>query len=78
MLFPKYFVNDDKFGVQNKVQFTMHYQNWKKKKPSVLVMPDVVIDTSEMGKNPTNFERRVEVFEKQPIKIYKIDHLFRR
>ena len=56
----------------------MHYQNWKKKKPSVLVMPDVVIDTSKMGKNPINFERRVEVFEKQPIKIYKIDHLFRR
>ena len=30
VLFPKYYVNNDKFGIQNKVQFTMHYQNWKK------------------------------------------------
>ena len=63
-----------------KIKFNLQciIKTGKKKKPSVLVMPDVVIDTSKMEKNPINFERRVEVFEKQPIKIYKIDHLFRR
>ena len=50
VLFPKYYVNNDKFGVQNKVQFTMHYQNWKKSEPLVVVMADVVIDTSKLGK----------------------------
>ena len=48
MLFPKYYVNNDKFGVQNNLKFTMHYQNLKKMKPSIVVMPDVVIDTSKM------------------------------
>ena len=50
VLFPKYYVNNDKFGVQNKVQVTMHYQNWRKSKPLVVVMADVVIDTSKLGK----------------------------
>ena len=31
MLFPKFYVDNDKFGIQNKVQFIMHYQNLKKK-----------------------------------------------
>ena len=72
MLFPKHHVNNDKFVIQNKVQLTMLYQNWKTNKPSVVVMPDVVIDTSKMGTNLIDFVRKVEAFEQQPIKIDEI------
>ena len=44
----------------------------KRNKPLVVVMPDVVIDTSKMGKNPINFGRKVKASEQQPIKIDKI------
>ena len=50
----------------------MLYQNWKTNKPSVVVMPDVVIDTSKMGTNLIDFVRKVEAFEQQPIKIDEI------
>ena len=72
MLFPKHHVNNDKFVIQNKVQLTMLYQNWKTNRPSVVVMPDVVIDTSKMGTNLIDFVRKVETFEQQPIKIDEI------
>ena len=48
----------------------------KKKKPLVVVMPDVVIGTSKMGKNPLNFERKVKASEQQPVKIDKIEPSF--
>ena len=39
------------------------------KKPLVVFMPDVVIGTSKIGKNPINFERKVKASEQQLIKI---------
>ena len=30
MLFPKAYIHNNKFAVQNKVQLTLHYQNWRK------------------------------------------------
>ena len=41
----------------------MHYQNWKKNKPPVILIPDVVIDASKLAKNPKNLEKKVNVFE---------------
>ena len=76
MLFPKFYVNNDKFGTQNKIQFTLHYQNWKNKNLPVGEIPDVAIDPTKMRKSPINFERKVEAFEQRPIKVGEIVPLF--
>ena len=56
MFFPKFYVDSNKFGFQNKVQFTMYYQNWKRNK-----LPAVTNDAN-LGKNPVNLVKKVESF----------------
>lgn len=55
MLFPKYYVRNDDQNCMIKL---------RKNKLPVTAIPDVVID---LAKNPSNFQRKVEVSEQQPI-----------
>ena len=72
MFFPTFYVDNDKFGTENKIQFTLHYQNWKNKNLLVVVITDVVTDPTKLGKSTINFERKVEEFEQRPIKVDEI------
>ena len=55
MLFPKYYVHNDDQNCMIKI---------RKNKVPVTAIPDVVID---LAKNPSSFQRKVEVSEQQPI-----------
>lgn len=60
-----------------KIRFNLRYiiKTGKKNLP-VVVIPYVVIDPTKMGKSPINFERKVEAFEQQPIKVDEIVPFF--
>ena len=52
MLFSKYYVQNDKFGIQGKVQFNLHYENWMKSR----VAED---NFKQLAKNPVNFDQKL-------------------
>ena len=52
MLFSKYYVQNDKFGIQGKVQFNLHYENWMKSR----VAED---NFKQLAKNPVNFDKKL-------------------
>ena len=62
MLISKYYAQNDKFGIQNKVPFTLNYKHWKKNK----VAED---NFKQLAKNPVNFDRNIEVFEQLSITL---------
>ena len=58
-LFPKQYVPNDKFGIQNKVPFTFYYGNWKENK----IAED---NFKQLANSLVNFDRKIEVFEQRP------------
>ena len=55
MLFSKYYVQNDKFGIQSKVQFTIHYKNWMKNTVAE-------VNFKQLAKSPVNFDKKIEMF----------------
>ena len=65
MLFPKYYVQNDKIGIEQKIQLTLHQS-------SAVVIPEVVIDNSKLTKNTFNLNRQGEEFKQKPIETTSV------
>ena len=74
LLFPQ----NNRFGIQNKVSFTIHFKQWKDSKIKPIVptaapneIPIKKIDLTKLAKEPQNYNRGVNKFEQKPIDVDK-------